>query len=45
MRTIDGALQVADIANSAYMKHHFKDTSIVSGVGFFPFLTDIENSA
>jgi hypothetical protein len=41
MRTVDGSLQVADIANQAYMRENFKDTTVIGGVGFFPFLTDI----
>jgi uncharacterized membrane protein len=27
------------------MRENFNDTTVIGGVGFFPFLTDIENSA
>ena len=44
IRSIDGALTVADLMNQAYMREIFNETTVVGGVSFFPFLTDVENS-
>ena len=43
IRSVDGALTVADSMNQAYMREIFNETIVIGGVSFFPFLTDVEN--
>ena len=41
IRSVDGALTVSDMMNQAYMRELFNDTTVIGGVSFFPFLTDV----
>jgi uncharacterized membrane protein len=35
---------VADLINQAYMRKIFNETTVIAGVSFFPFLTDVETT-
>jgi hypothetical protein len=42
LRTIEGALVIADILNQAYMRELFNDTTVIGGVNFYPFKPNFE---
>ena len=35
---------MADLINQAYMRKIFNETTVIAGVSFFPFLTDVETT-
>lgn len=45
MRTIEGALAISDVLNSAYMKQLFSDVTVMSGVNFYPFDLNFDKEA
>lgn len=42
LRSIEGALTIADTINQAYMRTLFNDTTVIGGVQFFPFTPNFE---
>lgn len=45
MRPTEGAMQLIDRMNNAYLRTHFNDTYIVSGQQFMPFKPAVRNEA